>query len=87
MKRSLDGRYDIMYIAPERFNDSTFVCLAQQLNLPLVAVDEAHCVKSVGAGLPPRLSPHKGFVDTLPYRPICVALIATATPRVCRGTS
>jgi ATP-dependent DNA helicase RecQ len=87
MKRALDGRYDIMYIALERFNDSTFVCLAQQLNLPLVAVDEAHCVKSVGAGLPPHLSPHKGFVDTLLHRPICVALTATATPRVCRRIS
>ena len=48
MRRALTGAYDIMYVAPERLADSRFIEFASQANIPLIAIDEAHCVSQWG---------------------------------------
>ncbi len=50
MRRALTGAYDIMYVAPERLADSRFIDFASQANIPLIAIDEAHCVSQWGQG-------------------------------------
>ena len=41
---AMEGVYKIIYVAPERLLTDGFCSLAQELEIPLVAVDEAHCI-------------------------------------------
>lgn len=82
MKRALEGRYDIMYVAPERLADPRFIDFAARANIPLVAVDEAHCVSQWGQDFRPAYLGIGEFIAALPQRPIVAALTATATEKV-----
>ena len=84
MKRALDGAYDLMYVAPERLSDSRFVAFAQEASIPLIAVDEAHCVSQWGQDFRPSYLAIGQFVASLPRRPVMMALTATATQNVRR---
>lgn len=82
MRRALTGAYDIMYVAPERLVDSRFIEFASQANIPLIAIDEAHCVSQWGQDFRPAYLGIGEFIDALPKRPIVAALTATATEKV-----
>ena len=87
MARAMAGWYDIMYIAPERLSDQRFIAFAQQVRVPLVAVDEAHCVSQWGQDFRPAYRGIPAFVNQLPWRPVVCALTATATARVRQDVS
>ncbi len=80
--RALQGRYEIMYVAPERLGDSRFLEFAKQANLSLLAVDEAHCVSQWGQDFRPSYLTIGDFIAKLPCRPVVAAFTATATARV-----
>lgn len=82
LHRALEGRYDIMYVAPERLADPRFVEFAQTAHIPLVAVDEAHCVSQWGQDFRPSYLTVGDFIAQLPVRPVVAAFTATATARV-----
>ncbi len=82
MDDALDGRYDLIYVAPERLDDARFVEFAQKLAIPLIAVDEAHCVSQWGQDFRPSYLHISDFINALPQRPPIAALTATATNRV-----
>ena len=82
MRRALAGSYDIMYVAPERLADQRFIEFASQADIPLVAVDEAHCVSQWGQDFRPAYLGIGEFIAALPKRPVVAALTATATQRV-----
>lgn len=82
LRRALAGWYDLMYVAPERLSDPEFRAFAAQAHVPLVAVDEAHCVSQWGQDFRPAYRDIAGFVAALPTRPCVVALTATATGKV-----
>ena len=42
------GRYDLVYVAPERFRSGRFVEAMNRVKLALLAVDEAHCISEWG---------------------------------------
>ncbi|THF83889.1 DNA helicase RecQ [Cohnella fermenti] len=74
-----DGRYKLVYLAPERLESERFLELLGRIEVPLVAVDEAHCVSQWGHDFRPS---YMGIVRILPYlgrRPIMAAFTATAT--------
>ncbi len=84
LRRAREGWYDLMYVAPERLDDPQFQEFAAQVRVPLVAVDEAHCVSQWGQDFRPSYRLIRDFVDALPQRPVVCALTATATSHVQR---
>lgn len=88
LKRASEGWYQIMYVAPERLTDERFLAFAQAaaapggIGLPLVAVDEAHCVSQWGQDFRPSYLQIAEFIAALPARPVVAAFTATATERV-----
>ena len=82
MRRALAGAYDIMYVAPERLADPRFIEFASQASIPLIAIDEAHCVSQWGQDFRPAYLGIGEFIGALPKRPIVAALTATATEKV-----
>lgn len=82
LERAWQGRYKIIYVAPERLESPRFLRFARHTQLSLVAVDEAHCVSQWGTDFRPSYLKIPAFLDTLPQRPPLGAFTATATPEV-----
>lgn len=82
MRRAEEGTYKIMYVAPERLSDPLFREFAARIDIPLIAVDEAHCVSQWGQDFRPSYLMIRDFIEALPKRPPVIALTATATDNV-----
>ncbi len=82
MHRAEEGTYKIMYVAPERLSDSRFCEFVSSIQIPLIAVDEAHCVSQWGQDFRPSYLAIREFIEGLPQRPPVIALTATATDKV-----
>ncbi len=76
------GRYPIIYVAPERLVTDEFLDFALNSNIVMVAVDEAHCVSQWGQDFRPSYLKIVEFIQRLPKRPIVSAFTATATKEV-----
>jgi ATP-dependent DNA helicase RecQ len=76
------GECRLLYIAPERLENQRFLELAAALEIPLVAVDEAHCISQWGQDFRPSYLKIAAFVSALPRRPVLAAFTATATAQV-----
>lgn len=77
-----EGRYKIIYVAPERLLTDEFTDFAQNAEISMVAVDEAHCVSQWGQDFRPSYLKIPSFIDALPVRPVIGAFTATATKEV-----
>lgn len=76
------GRYPIIYVAPERLLTDAFLDFALHAKIAMVAVDEAHCVSQWGQDFRPSYLKILEFVERLPVRPVVSAFTATATKEV-----
>jgi ATP-dependent DNA helicase RecQ len=78
-----DGTLKILYVAPERLANERFLATLSRLTIPLLAVDEAHCISEWGHNFRP---------DYLKLAPLAkrlnvgrvLGLTATATPPVAK---
>ncbi|MEM1415567.1 MAG: ATP-dependent DNA helicase RecQ [Myxococcota bacterium] len=75
------GRYQLVYVAPERLGNPSMMELLRQLRVPLLAVDEAHCISQWGHDFRPDYLRLGGLVQAL-APPRILACTATATPVV-----
>ena len=80
--QAASGAYKILYVAPERLQAPGFLDMCRHIDIPLVAVDEAHCISQWGQDFRPSYLKIPEFVASLPKRPILGAFTATATPNV-----
>ena len=82
LRRAREGWYKIIYVAPERLEMPGFQRFAQEREISMVTVDEAHCISQWGQDFRPSYLRIKEFVETLPKRPVIGAFTATATAHV-----
>ncbi|MDQ0231340.1 DNA helicase RecQ [Metabacillus malikii] len=77
-----DNQYKILYIAPERLESASFRSLLFDMNVSIVAIDEAHCISQWGHDFRPSYRSIRNMIEGFRERPIVIALTATATQEV-----
>ena len=82
VRKTRNGDYKILYVAPERLVTEGFMELAKTIEISMVTVDEAHCISQWGQDFRPSYMNISQFVDMLEKRPIVSAFTATATENV-----
>ena len=76
------GKLKIIYIAPERQENSTWLEEVRTMNLSMVVVDEAHCISVWGHDFRPAFRRIVNLVNLLPKGMPVLATTATATKQV-----
>ncbi|PEY37543.1 DNA helicase RecQ [Bacillus cereus] len=76
------GHYKLLYVAPERLDSMEFVDRLIDMKIPMIAIDEAHCISQWGHDFRPSYLHIHRILDYLPEKPLVLALTATATPQV-----
>ncbi len=71
----------LLYVAPERFANESFLKFLNSIDLDLIAIDEAHCISEWGHDFRPDYRNLKQLKILFPKVPI-IALTATATEKV-----
>ncbi|TMA77401.1 MAG: RecQ family ATP-dependent DNA helicase [Deltaproteobacteria bacterium] len=77
------GEYRLVYVAPERFKSPSFLSAMADLTVPLLAVDEAHCISAWGHDFRPEYQQLARAREQVRAERV-LALTATATPEVRR---
>ncbi|MDB9741777.1 RecQ family ATP-dependent DNA helicase [Akkermansiaceae bacterium] len=78
-----EGKITILFLSPEALQKKDYQVLLKELNIGIVAVDEAHCVSEWGNSFRPSYLLAAGAIRKL--KPLAViALTATATKEVAR---
>ncbi|MBW2695562.1 MAG: ATP-dependent DNA helicase RecQ [Deltaproteobacteria bacterium] len=75
------GEHRLVYLAPERLSSPGFRALLRDLDCPLVAIDEAHCISEWGHDFRPEYMQIGALLKELPDARV-LACTATATPVV-----
>lgn len=76
-----EGRFELVYVAPERFRSNAFVAALSEIEVSLFVVDEAHCISQWGHDFRPDYLNLKNVISSLDS-PTVMALTATATVKV-----
>jgi len=76
-----NGKFRMLYVAPERLMLSGFLDDLKQWQVKLFAIDEAHCISEWGHDFRPEYRQLRNLRDLFPNVPM-MALTATATERV-----
>ncbi|QSS99948.1 DNA helicase RecQ [Pontibacillus sp. ALD_SL1] len=76
------GRYQFVYVAPERFDSEGFISSLRRTKLSLIAFDEAHCISQWGHDFRPSYRSVVGQLQKLGNLPVVMGLTATATEEV-----
>lgn len=84
MRGAMQGEYKLLYVAPERLDAPMFQSLSEQLVIPLIAIDEAHCVSQWGHDFRPSYRQLAGWIARMANRPLVAAFTATATNEVAK---
>jgi ATP-dependent DNA helicase RecQ len=82
MDEITSGEIKLLYIAPERLYKSQMTELAAGGAIPLVVIDEAHCVSQWGHDFRTSYLDIARFIKGIANRPITAAFTATATVKV-----
>jgi ATP-dependent DNA helicase RecQ len=82
VKKIKENKYKIVYVAPERLNTYIFLNLVKEINISMVAIDEAHCISQWGHDFRPSYLEIPKFINSLDNRPVVSAYTATATKEV-----
>jgi ATP-dependent DNA helicase RecQ len=73
--------YKLLYVAPERFSDPSFLQRLKEVEVSLFVIDEAHCISQWGHSFRNEYRKLSLLKENFPNTPV-MALTATATPEV-----
>ena len=79
--RAAEGITKLLYVSPERLSNSLFLQKITNIHISFIAVDEVHCISEWGQDFRPsyqRIGEFRKLFGDVP----CLALTATATPKV-----
>ncbi|OEH93362.1 DNA helicase RecQ [Bacillus solimangrovi] len=82
LQRLRNGDYQLVYVAPERFESTEFISSLRTITLSLIAFDEAHCISQWGHDFRPSYRQIIPNLQQLGQLPPLIALTATATDKV-----
>ena len=77
------GNYKLLYLSPERLQQELVLARLKQMDISLLAIDEAHCISQWGHDFRPAYRTIAAFRESVPGIN-CLALTATATQKVSR---
>lgn len=75
------GITKLLYVAPESLNKQENIDFFKDVNISLVAIDEAHCISEWGHDFRPEYRRLRPMIEAIGKVPV-MALTATATPKV-----
>ena len=81
INKAIGGKVKFLYVSPERLASRHFRERLKQMQISMLAVDEAHCISQWGYDFRPSYLQIAEVRTYFPQAPI-LALTATATPRV-----
>lgn len=82
LELAISGHYRLLYIAPERLQSESFLRELSRMKVPMIAIDEAHCISQWGHDFRPSYRNISRVLDCFDEKPVLLALTATATPTV-----
>ena len=85
LDNALYGKYKFLYLSPERLQQEVVQNYIRQMNVNLIAIDEAHCISQWGNDFRPAYKNITILREIHPLTPI-IALTATATTEVLKDT-
>ncbi|KZV77469.1 ATP-dependent DNA helicase [Peniophora sp. CONT] len=77
----MDGRMKMLYVAPERLNNESFIQMMSNVKISLLAIDESHCISQWGASFRPEYLKIARFAEEMDVERV-LCLTATATKDV-----
>lgn len=77
-----NGMYDLLYCSPERLKTSLWEAELANLDIDLIAIDEAHCISEWGHDFRPSYREIRPALESIANEVTWIALTATATPEV-----
>ncbi len=81
LTRAVAGDYKLLYLSPERLQTRLFTDYVKEMDVSMIAVDEAHCISQWGHDFRPSYLLISDVRYIFPQVPV-LALTATATPEV-----
>ena len=81
LNNCIHNKVKLLYVSPERLQSRMFIDHLRQMEVSLIAVDEAHCISQWGYDFRPPYCEIARIRQYLPNVPV-IALTATATPTV-----
>ena len=81
MQRVKRGNVKLLYMAPETLMRPEILLMLDESNMSCLAIDEAHCISEWGYDFRPEYRELVSVRERYPQA-VCLALTATATPRV-----
>lgn len=81
MQQVRSGKIKLLYLAPETLLRPEILLLLEETGVACLVIDEAHCISQWGHDFRPEYRQLVPVRERLPQA-VCVALTATATPRV-----
>lgn len=81
LRQLREGAYKLFYVAPERLSNQRLIAICQELEIPLLIVDEAHCISLWGHQFRPSYKKIPEFIKKINHKQkkiVTAAFTATA---------